>query len=313
MTKPQQAVVCILGPTATGKSALALQLAETLPSEIISVDSAMVYRGLDIGTAKPSSAELARCRHHLIDILDPSETYSAARFTTDATQQIKRLLKQQKLPILVGGTMLYFHALQRGLSQLPPTNPAVRAQLQQVLKRDGVETLHQRLQQADPCAAEKIHPHDPQRILRALEVYVSSGKTISSFWQQSAVGAQYDFINFAFMPADRQQLHQQIQSRFTQMLAQGFMAEVQRLASRKELLADCPALRTVGYRQALAHLAGEYDFDTMCEKVVVATRRLAKRQMTWLRQWPELHRLEMACVDNSRLIEKILKQKKGIL
>lgn len=279
MNKP---ILCIMGPTASGKTALALALSESYPIEVISVDSAMIYRGMDIGTAKPNQQELEKCPHHLIDICDPSETYSAAQFVEDAKQCIEAIRERDHIPVFVGGTMLYFQALQQGLDDLPATDPKVRAELQAELDSLGLDVLHQRLQTLDPIAAEKIHPHDPQRTLRALEVLQSSGKPISSFWQKTK-NTSTQYKNFALIP-ERALLHQRIERRFAEMLEHGLLEEAKTLAEH-HLASDLPALKTVGYRQVLQYFNGEFDRKTMAEKAATATRRLAKRQITWLRQF----------------------------
>lgn len=297
--------ICLMGPTATGKTQLALALAKRLPCEIISVDSAMIYQGMDIGTAKPSLAEQAEVRHHLIDILDPKQSYSAAQFSQDANGIIKAVINRGKLPLLVGGTMLYFHALQQGLADLPDANPDIRAQLNKQLSQNGLPYLYERLQQVDAQAASKIHPHDPQRILRALEVFEATGTTISSYWQQSTPPSDVVFNNVVLMPRERESLHTAIAERFYTMLNQGFIDEVKQLYARDDLSPDLPALKTVGYRQALAYLAGELDYQSMQNNAIVATRRLAKRQMTWLRQWQQCHILEPGNTNNISMLERL--------
>lgn len=286
MTKP---IICLMGPTAAGKTALALQLAAELPCEIISVDSAMIYRGMDIGTGKPDTDTLAKFPHHLIDICDPCESYSAARFCNDANKLITEIIKRDKIPILVGGTMLYFRALLMGLSILPTADPAIRATLQVELQQLGSNYLHEKLQAIDPQAAYRIHPNDPQRLLRALEVYYQSGKTLSE-WHNQGIEShlQEPIISVAIAPHDRGILHQRISDRFHAMLAQGFIDEVKTLYSRGDLSKDLPSMRAVGYRQIWQYFDGEFDYKTMQERGIIATRQLAKRQLTWLRSWPEL-------------------------
>ena len=277
--------VFIMGPTATGKTDLAIALAEELPMDIISVDSAMVYRGMDIGSAKPDPATLARAPHRLIDICDPSEAYSAGRFRDDALAEMGEITGAGRVPLLVGGTMLYFRALQQGIADLPDAAPGVRQQLEQEMRTRGSASLHQRLQAIDPESARRIHPNDPQRIQRALEVYEVSGKTLTQFWQeQGPEGLAYRRVKIALMPPDRIELRTVIARRFDAMLDAGLVEEVEALYRRGDLGPELPAIRAVGYRQVWAMLAGEYGFETMREKAIIATAQLAKRQMTWLRK-----------------------------
>jgi tRNA dimethylallyltransferase len=284
---PKSQIVCLMGPTASGKTELAVQLAERFPFEIISVDSAMVYRDMDIGTAKPCADILKKAPHKLINILDPAENYSAAQFRSDAIQEIQAILQRGKIPLLVGGTMLYFSILQKGLSELPSANANIRALLTQAAERDGWAALHARLQKVDPVSASRIHPHDTQRIQRALEVYELTGKSLTQ-WQEAQVSAltQYEIINLALAPADRAVLHARIEKRFAAMLEQGLVAEVKKLFDRGDLNLDMPSIRAVGYRQVWAYLSGNLSYEEMQEKGIIATRQLAKRQFTWLRHWP---------------------------
>lgn len=277
-----------MGPTACGKSSLALDIARRLPCEIISVDSALVYKGMDIGTAKPSQAQRAEIPHHLIDVCDPKIPYSVADFCKDATHAIEEIISRQKIPLLVGGTMLYFHALKTGLSILPASDPVIRLQLEVKMQQQGLQTLYQQLLQVDP-KAESIHEKDTQRILRALEVYESTGVPLST-WQKTADKCvlPYDIRSLAVMPADRQVLHHNIEQRFDDMIAQGFMQEIEGLFNRGDLSADLPSMRAVGYRQAWHYLSGEGDFAQMRLQTLAATRQLAKRQVTWLRKWDDL-------------------------
>ncbi len=279
-----------MGPTASGKTGLAIDLVQKLPCEIISVDSALVYREMNIGTAKPSAEELAAAPHRLIDICDPTESYSAARFRADALREMEEVVQNGNIPLLVGGTMLYFRALQYGLSELPEGDPDVRARLEAEAAAQGWEVLHGRLERVDPVCAARIHPNDPQRIIRALEVYELTGSPMSELQQLD--GEQklpYRVIKLARAPAERAVLHQRIEQRFLQMLEQGFEEEVRALIERWRLTPDMPALRLVGYRQMAGYLRGEYDYDGMIERGVAATRQLAKRQYTWLRQERDLH------------------------
>lgn len=282
-------VLCLMGPTASGKTRLAIELVQQLPCDIISVDSAMVYRGMDIGTAKPTPAELAIAPHRLIDIVDPAYPYSAGQFCVNATAAIEDSLKQQRIPLLVGGTMLYFRSLQQGLSPLPSADNAVRQQLTAQAEQIGWEGLHQRLAQIDPAAAARIQPQDAQRIQRALEIYQLTGMSPTAFYQQAqAQKPAYRFINVGLMIEDREYLHQQIALRFINMLEQGFIDEVANLKARGDLNADLPSMRSVGYRQVWDYLAGQCNKDEMQEQAITATRQLAKRQLTWLRSWPEI-------------------------
>lgn len=279
----QSPIVCIMGPTAAGKTDLAIDLAESMNGELVSVDSALVYRGLDIGAAKPDYP------HHLIDIRDASESYSAADFVRDAVAAVADIRARGKQPILVGGTMLYFRALLLGLDEMPESDPAVRAALDQQALQQGWPALHAELAECDPAAAARIHPNHSQRISRALEVFRISGVPISH-WQQGAGQAALDgdVLAFAVCPDDRAVLHQRIAQRFDQMLAMGVLDEVAALHARADLHAGLPAMRAVGYRQLWAYCDGEVDLATAREKSIVATRQLAKRQLTWLRKWPDL-------------------------
>ncbi|MCX8048088.1 MAG: tRNA (adenosine(37)-N6)-dimethylallyltransferase MiaA [Methylohalobius sp.] len=282
MAKPL--ALLLMGPTASGKTELALQLARNLNGEIISVDSSLVYRGLDIGTAKPSIEVRAEVPHHLIDILDPVESYSAGRFVRDANSLIEEIAGCGKLPILVGGTMLYFHALLSGLAPLPAANQGVRQQIDEEAKKLGWPALHQKLAEVDPEAARRIHPNDAQRIQRALEVYFLTGRPMSVFWRREPGGRlAFHPIKVAVCPSDRAVLHRRIEQRFYAMLEAGLIEEVRSLYLRGDLHPGLPAIRSVGYRQVWAYLAGECDFAAMVHKAICATRQLAKRQLTWLR------------------------------
>jgi tRNA dimethylallyltransferase len=273
-----------MGPTAAGKTDLAVELVGRLPLEIVSVDSAMVYRGMDIGTAKPDADLLARAPHRLVDICDPGEAYSAARFREDALAAMAEITDSGRVPLLVGGTMLYFRALQQGLADLPQADPGVRRRLAQEAQLFGLAHLHRRLAGVDPIAASRIHPNDPQRIQRALEVWELTGRPLSA--HQAAGegrGLPYRPIKLVRAPADRDALHEPIARRFQAMLDRGFEAEVRGLLARGDLAPDLPSLRCVGYRQMVRHLLGEYDRPTMIDRAVHSTRQLAKRQYTWLR------------------------------
>jgi tRNA dimethylallyltransferase len=280
----QASVILLMGPTASGKSQLAVTLAQQLDAEIISVDSALVYRGMDIGTAKPTLEERGGVVHHLIDILDPCESYSTGQFRSQALALIDDIQRRGKRPLLVGGTMLYFSALTQGLAQLPEANAEIRARLDQELLVDGKESLHQRLSIIDPESAARIHVNDPQRVQRALEVYEISGQPLSNFFQQQEAQPQHRYRKLIVAPAERKTLHDKIAVRFDQMLAQGFLDEVQALRARGDLHVGLPSIRCVGYRQAWSYLNGEYDHEIMREKAIIATRQLAKRQFTWLRK-----------------------------
>ena len=275
--------IFLMGPTASGKTALALWLAERFPVDLISVDSALVYRGLDIGAAKPDADTLAKFPHRLIDIRDPAQPYSAAEFRTDALREMATTTAAGRIPVLVGGTGLYFRALQYGLSDLPEADPALRARLADEARVLGWAALHARLGELDPAAAARIRAGDAQRIQRALEVIALSGKTLSA--QQGAPPQRFGYrvLKLALIPADRAALHARIAARMDAMLAQGFLAEVQRLRARGDLHGDLPAVRAVGYRQAWQHLDGEFDVAQLRDRAIFATRQLAKRQLTWLR------------------------------
>jgi tRNA dimethylallyltransferase len=284
----------IMGPTATGKTGLAMWVYDQLPAEIISVDSALVYRGMDIGTAKPETGELAHYPHHLIDIIDPAESYSAGQFCEDARQLMGQFLDTGKTPILAGGTMLYFNALQKGMANMPDVDSATREAIEREYAEYGLVAMVKRLQQVDPESAKRLHPNDTQRIKRALELYDFTGKTLGEYWSGQAhdqgVGKAFDplpygRIKIALMPPDdRKELRKRISQRFESMLDRGFLDEVQKLYNRGDLEPDMPSIRAVGYRQAWAYLAGEIGFDEMEEKAIIATAQLAKRQMTWLRK-----------------------------
>ena len=274
-----------MGPTATGKTDLAMALVDEIPADIISVDSAMVYRGMDIGSAKPDQATLEKYPHRLINICDPSEAYSAGRFRDDALAEMAQITAHDRVPVLAGGTMLYFRTLQQGIAELPDANAEIRQRLDQEASESGWDTLHQRLSEIDPVSAERIHPNDPQRIQRALEVYEVSGKTLTEFWQEQAASKlQYQLVKIALVPADRVDLRKRIEQRFDLMLEAGLVEEVERLYQRGDLTPDLSSIRAVGYRQVWAMLDGEYDMATMREKAITATAQLAKRQMTWLRK-----------------------------
>lgn len=284
--------VCLTGPTACGKTELALELAERVPLEIVSMDSAMVYRGLDVGTAKPPRAVRERVPHHLIDILDPAEPYSAGRFARDAEAAIRGVAARGRLPLLVGGTLLYLRALRDGLAELPRADAAVRARLDAEAARAGWEALHARLAAVDPDAAARIAPADRQRIQRALEVHELTGRTLTELQRGPAERTGPEILTVALLPDSRAELGERIERRFDAMVAAGFVAEVEALRRRGDLDPSLPALRAVGYRQIWAHLDGATDWPEARRRAIVATRQLAKRQLTWLRgeqggeRWP---------------------------
>jgi tRNA dimethylallyltransferase len=276
-----------MGPTASGKTALAVSLVERFPLEIISVDSALVYRGMDIGTAKPDAAMLARAPHHLLDIRDPTEAYSAAAFCEDALCLMTDIVARGKVPLLVGGTMLYFRALLNGLDDLPRADAALRQQLEIEAANRGWPAMHADLARVDPPTAARLAPNDAQRIGRALEIFQLTGKPMSALLDQAQTVLPYRVLQLALIPSDRAVLHQRIAARFDAMLADGLIEEVKTLRQIPVLTADLPAMRAVGYRQAWAYLNGEIDFNDLREQGLAATRQLAKRQLTWLRSWPD--------------------------
>lgn len=297
-----------MGPTASGKTDLAIHLVEHLPVDIISVDSAMVYRGLNIGSAKPSEEELAKAPHRLIDIVDPSEAYSAANFRNDALKEIADIIQAGRIPLLVGGTMLYFRALLQGLSELPAADEAIRQKLEAQAKELGWEKMHQRLAEVDPEAALRIHPNDPQRIQRALEVYEISGVAMSQLQkEQQAEPLPYQVLKLALIPSDRALLHERIKKRFSLMLDQGLIDEVKALHERGDLHQDLPAIRAVGYRQVWDYLEGRLDYTEMEERGVIATRQLAKRQLTWLRSEKDLTIYDLSRYSEQYIQESVLK------
>lgn len=283
--KPNPPAIFLMGPTASGKTALSVQLAQALDGEIISVDSALVFKGMDIGTAKPTEEERGGIPHHLIDILDPADSFSTGQFRTQALNLMEDITRRGKIPVLVGGTMLYFNVLNSGLAKLPEANPVIRAKLDRDLGVLGKEALHRRLADVDPESAARIHLNDPQRVQRALEVYEISGKPLTSFFTEAQTqDIPYRKIKLIVAPQDRKILHDIIARRFNKMLGQGFIEEVEALYRRGDLTEKMPSVRAVGYRQAWSYLQGECDFETMTEKAIVATRQLAKRQFTWLRK-----------------------------
>jgi len=305
MNTPLPPAIFLMGPTASGKTTLAVELVKRFPLEIISVDvdSALVYRGMNIGTAKPEAELLRLAPHRLIDIRDPAEGYSAAEFREDALAEMADITAQGRIPLLTGGTFLYFRALESGLSDMPAADARVRARLEAEAQQHGWEALHARLASVDPQAASRIHANDPQRIQRALEVYELSGRPISDFHgQQQADALPYRLLKLGLVPEDRAVLHEQIQQRFMQMLADGLVEEVRALTSRGDLTPELPAMRAVGYRQVWAFLAGNSGYDEMVEQAIVATRQYAKRQLTWLRSEPGL---ECYPADEPQILESV--------
>ena len=294
------AVIYLMGPTASGKTSLAIELVRHLPLEIISVDSAMVYRGMDIGTAKPGREVLKAAPHHLIDICEPTESYSAGRFRRDAMVAIEEIRKNNRIPVLVGGTGLYFRSLEKGFSDLPATDPALRARLTEMLRAHGSAALHAELTRADPAAAQRLHPNDAQRIQRALEVYEMTGTAFSVFTAQGRLGhLPGKVVKLALVPSDRRMIRERTRQRFIRMLENGLVDEVRGFFGRGDMHEDLTSMRMVGYRQVWSYLAGRLNYSEMQEKTVIATRQLAKRQITWLRReenttWFDSYRPEIA-------------------
>jgi tRNA dimethylallyltransferase len=288
-------VVCLVGPTAAGKTAVALELARQFPFEIVSVDSAMVYRHMDVGTAKPGADVLEATPHRLIDIRDPWEQYSAGDFCADAHQSIGEISSAGRIPLLVGGTFLYFRALQRGMAPLPGAAPDLRAALDERGSEEGWPALHAELTTVDPVAAERIGPNDRQRIQRALEVFMLTGEPISQLQKAAATEQDIDFLRIALAPSERSSLYARIEARFAQMMAAGFLDEVERLRAMPNMRASHPAMRAVGYRQLWEYLDGRADRAEATERAVIATRQLAKRQLTWMRGEPD--ELQYDCLD----------------
>ncbi|MHB1187958.1 tRNA (adenosine(37)-N6)-dimethylallyltransferase MiaA [Thiobacillus sp.] len=279
--------IFLMGPTASGKTALAVSLVERFPLEIISVDSALVYRGMDIGTAKPDAATLARAPHHLLDIRDPTEAYSAAAFCDDARRLMADIAARGRVPLLVGGTMLYFRALLNGLDDLPRADAALRKKLEAEAAIRGWPAMHAELAAVDPVAAARLAPNDSQRIGRALEIFRLTGTPMSALLDRAQSELPYRVLQLALIPSDRAVLHQRIAARFDAMLADGLIDEVKSLRRTTALNPDLPAMRAVGYRQAWAYLDGDIDLNALREQGIAATRQLAKRQLTWLRSWPD--------------------------
>ncbi len=290
-------VICLMGPTASGKTALAIEIVKRGGFQIVSVDSAQIYKDMDIGTGKPSAEILALAPHRLISFKDPIESYSAADFRRDAGREIDEIVAQGDVPLLVGGTMLYFKTLRDGMAKLPSADPAIRLSIEQLAQEKGWQAVHNELAEVDPEAAQRIHPNDPQRLQRALEVYRITGKTLSQFHLEEKTQINYDnklpfnLHYFAIQPLDRHVLHSSIEARFKEMLKLGLVEEVQALYQRGDLSLEIPSMKSVGYRQVWQYIAGELDYDGMVERGIIATRQLAKRQLTWLRSWDDLHDL----------------------
>ena len=306
----QPPVICLMGPTASGKTALAMALQEALPCDIVSVDSALIYRDMNIGTAKPSKAELAQYPHRLIDLRDASESYSAADFCRDALAEIAEIRSNNRIPLLVGGTMMYFKSLIEGISPLPTANTEIRQAIEREALAKGWQAMHDQLAEIDPVSALRIHPNDPQRLTRALEVYRLTSNTLTQLTQIKGAKLGGDVLQLAITPQERSTLHERIALRYQQMIAMGFEQEVIKLKSRGDLHQDLPAIRCVGYRQMWQYLDGEFDHDEMIFRGVCATRQLAKRQLTWLRNWPDLHWLTTDDNTNLAQVLSLLDSKK---
>lgn len=306
MTQQQSSLpqaIFLMGPTASGKTDLAIELTQRLPCEIISVDSALIYKGMDIGSAKPTAAELAQAPHRLINIIDPATSYSAADFREDALQHMQEITAAGKIPLLVGGTMMYFKVLLEGLSPVPTSQPEVRQAIEAEAQEKGWEAMHAELASYDPESAERLHPNDAQRVCRAIEVYRIAGKTLTELSQEKGQPLPYDVKQFAIAPTDKAILHERIERRFKLMIKAGFEEEVRALYQRDDLHLDLPSMRCVGYRQMWEYLDGKLDHDEMIFRGVVATRQLAKRQMTWLKNWNNLTWLDSNADANA---EKVL-------
>ncbi len=297
MTQELPLALFLMGPTASGKTELAIRLRQKYPVEIISVDSALIYKGMDIGTAKPDAREQELAPHRLIDILDPSESYSAADFRRDALKEMNKIASEGKIPLLVGGTMLYYKALLEGLSPLPAADPEIRQQIEREAIDNGWDALHDQLKAIDPVSAERIHPNDPQRLSRALEVYRISGKTLTELTKTKGEPLPFRVKQFAIAPKERAELHRRIELRFEKMVENGFEDEMKALYARKDLHPDLPSIRCVGYRQMWDYLEGNCSLDEAIFRGVCATRQLAKRQITWLRSWDDLTWLDSENID----------------
>lgn len=300
MTDKLPLALFLMGPTASGKTEVAIRLRQKYPVEIISVDSALIYKDMDIGTAKPDEREQELAPHRLIDILDPSESYSAADFRRDALEQMHDIASKGKIPLLVGGTMLYYKALLEGLSPLPAADPAIRQEIEQDALTLGWSALHDKLKEIDPVSAKRIHPNDPQRLSRALEVYKISGKTLTELTKKQGKPLPFRVKQFAIAPKERAELHRRIELRFEKMISAGFEEEVQALYARKDLHPDLPSIRCVGYRQMWDYLDGNCTLDDAVFRGICATRQLAKRQITWLRSWNDLTWLDSENIEDAQ-------------
>lgn len=298
-TKQQLPVIFLMGPTASGKTDLAISLLDHMPVELVNVDSAQIYRQMDIGTAKPDAETLNRAPHRLLSFCDPSDAYSAADFAIDAKKEIADIHNMGRIPLLVGGSMLYFKVLLEGLSDLPPADEAIRKSIQEQADKEGWASLHQQLQLIDPKTASRLHPNHSQRIQRALEVYKITGTPLSELQNQSDGGIEndYDVHQYALVMQNRALLHQRIEQRFIAMMDAGFADEVKALYQRGDLHADLPSIRAAGYRQLWDYFEGHYGLDEAVDKAIIATRQLAKRQQTWLRNWPKTQKIQ---VDNQQ-------------
>ncbi|NOY67632.1 MAG: tRNA (adenosine(37)-N6)-dimethylallyltransferase MiaA [Gammaproteobacteria bacterium] len=308
-TNTNPPAIFLMGPTASGKTDLAVRLVQEFPCEIISVDSALIYKGMDIGTAKPDADLLKIAPHRLIDIIDPAESYSVASFCKDASRAMSEISQQGKVPLLVGGTMMYYRALFEGLSSLPSADESVRSRIESEAAEKGWPALHARLAEIDPESANRIHQNDPQRLQRALEVYEITGKTLTEhFKEQKQAKLPYNVVQLAISPKERSTLHQRIEKRFHQMIEQGFITEVEELQARGDMHLDLPSMRCVGYRQALKYLLGDYTYEVMVDKSIIATRQLAKRQLTWLRSNAQVVWYKS---EDNRLFDDVLKTLKA--
>ena len=301
--------ILLMGPTASGKTAVAVQLATTLPCEIISVDSALVYKGMDIGTAKPDAATLKRAPHHLINIIEPHESYSAARFRDDALTLMREITERGNIPLLVGGTMLYFKALVEGLNELPAADPVIRLVIETMAEEEGWPAVHEKLRKVDPETAARLEPNDAQRIQRALEIYYIAGKSMTDLLKKPKyVYFPYTPMRIALLPGDRAVLHQRIAQRFDTMLAAGLVDEVRALRDDYALEPDMPSMRCVGYRQAWDHMSGKISRDELREQGIAATRQLAKRQLTWLRATADITEFDCLAENIGDLVLEYIRQ-----
>ena len=299
----QAPVICLMGPTASGKTALALALCDALPCDIVSVDSALIYHDMDIGTAKPTADELVKYPHRLINLRDATQSYSAADFCHDALIEIDLIRANNRIPLLVGGTMMYFKSLIEGISPLPAANSEIRQQIEGEAEQNGWQAMHKQLQEVDSVSAQRIHPNDPQRITRALEVFRLTGSSLTALTEIKGAKLSGDIVQLAITPQERSTLHARIELRYQQMIEQGFEQEVIKLKARGDLHENLPSIRCVGYRQMWQHLNGEFDHKEMVFRGICATRQLAKRQLTWLRSWQNLHWLT---TDDETNLEQVL-------